>query len=179
MCFDGFLIWISCKQLESCAFRSIWCKQNFLSEIEILNQHFEIEIINIPDKATNQRFQDTTIIITWSPAQVLYLSMPMPFYKKTNWQYMTNRYHLYPQENHLRMVQGKSLSLRMLLTSCRRPKDAAYKLHKAWRRSATLSASLAEILSIPVQLVENQPVFSFNLVFYPSRLKFYTNIIFW
>ena len=68
MYFDGFLIWISCKQLESCAFKSIWCKQNFLSEIEMLNQHFEIETINIPDKAMNQRFQDTTIIITLSLA---------------------------------------------------------------------------------------------------------------
>ena len=140
MCFDGFLIWISCKQLESCAFRSIWCKQNFLSEAEMLNQHFEIETINIPDKATNQRFHDTTIIITSSPAKVLYLSISMPFYKKTNWQCMTQITFI-SLENHLHMVQGKSLSLRMLLTSYKEPKDAAYKLHKAWRRSATLLAS--------------------------------------
>ena len=64
-----------------------------LSEIELQNQLFEIETINIPNSAINQRFQNTTIIITSRPDQVLCFTMPMPFYKKTNWQYMTKRYH--------------------------------------------------------------------------------------
>ena len=67
-----------------------------MSEVEFLNHPFEIESINILDRATDQRFQDTTIIITSSPAQVLHLTMPMPFYKKLSWQNMTKRYHLYP-----------------------------------------------------------------------------------
>ena len=69
-----------------------------MSEVEFLNHLFEIETINILDRATNQRFQDTTIIITSSPAQVLHLTMLMPFYKKCSWQYMTKRYHLYPKK---------------------------------------------------------------------------------
>ena len=72
----------------------IQVNNKILSEIELQNQLFEIETINIPDSATNQRFQDTTITITSRPDQVLYFTMPMPsFYKKTNWQYMTKRYH--------------------------------------------------------------------------------------
>ena len=67
-----------------------------MSEVEFLNHLFEIETINILDRATNQRFQDTTIVITSSPAQVLHLTIPMPFYKKRSRQYMTKRYHLYP-----------------------------------------------------------------------------------
>ena len=75
--------------------------------------------------------------------------MPMPLYKKTN-------YSIWLID--IIYIPGKSFAYgvgEIPLT-----KDAAYKLHKAWRRSATLSVSLAEILSIPVQLVENQQVFS-------------------
>ena len=64
-----------------------------LSEIELQNQLFEIETINIPNSAINQRFQNTTIIITSRPDQVLYFTMPMPYYKKTNLHYMIKRYH--------------------------------------------------------------------------------------
>ena len=96
--FDWFLMWISWKRIELCAFKSMQCKHNFLSEVEFLNHLFEIETINILDRATDQRFRDTTIIITSIPAQVLHLTMPMPFYKKLSWQNMTKRYHLYPWE---------------------------------------------------------------------------------
>ena len=65
------------------------------------NQLFEIETINIPDSATNQRFQDTTIIITSRPDQVLYFTMPMPYYKKTNQQYMTKDIINIPQKSSL------------------------------------------------------------------------------
>ena len=41
----------------------IQVNNKILSEIELQNQLFEIETINILDSATNQRFQDTTIII--------------------------------------------------------------------------------------------------------------------
>lgn len=71
----------------------IQVNNKILSETKLQNQLFEIETINIPNSATNQRFQDTTILITSRPDQVLYFTMPMPFYKKTNWQYMTKRYH--------------------------------------------------------------------------------------
>ena len=71
----------------------IQVNNKILSEIELQNQLFEIETINIPDCATNQRSQDTTIIITSRPNQVLYYTMPMPYYKKTNLHYMIKRYH--------------------------------------------------------------------------------------
>ena len=132
-----------------------------MSEVEFLNHLFEIETINILDRATNQRFQDTTIVITSSPAQVLHLTMLMPFYKKCSWQYMTKRYHLYPKK--------------IIFLGCRvNPSHQGFCLKVTERHeSATQSKSLVEKqlvvpyshISIPVR--GKSTSFQFQFVILP------------
>ena len=86
LCFDGFLMWISCKQIESCAFRSItkFSEWNWVVESTFWNWNYKH-----PRLCNKSKILGTTIIITSRPDQVLYFTMPMPYYKKTNQQYMT------------------------------------------------------------------------------------------